>query len=145
LLIGADGLHSGVGELVFAAEAEVRSDLGILVAAFLLDQAAANPGERAVLTLAAPGRTAALARLGPDRKAALLTFRSADMAGALADGPHVVLSRTFPDLDWLPKRHHSSIGMHSPSRLKPCRHARPRSLIPHRRCPRNGGTAHPLE
>lgn len=101
LLIGADGLHSGVRQLVFAADEVVRRDLGVLVAAFFPERVSAKVRERTVTTIAAPGRTVAMTRLGPDRAAAFFTYRSSDPAGQTAGGPRAALTRTYPGLDWL--------------------------------------------
>jgi hypothetical protein len=51
--------------------------------------------------LTAPGRTAIVANLGAGRSAALLTYRSTDPGGDLADGPHPALTRAYRDSGWL--------------------------------------------
>jgi 2-polyprenyl-6-methoxyphenol hydroxylase-like FAD-dependent oxidoreductase len=101
LLIGADGLHSSVRELVFASETAVRRDLGQVVAAFLPDKVHADVTERTVATIFAPGRTVAVVRLSPDRAAAIFTYRSTDPTSEIQDDPQAAVGHRYPDLDWL--------------------------------------------
>ncbi|WP_236808683.1 FAD-dependent oxidoreductase [Amycolatopsis albispora] len=96
LLVGADGLHSGVRELVFGAEGKV--DLRHLVGAFPLDHVPADVPEGAGTTFIGPGRTAAVMNLGPGRSSAFFTYRAEDPAAELALGPAAALSGAFGDL-----------------------------------------------
>jgi hypothetical protein len=51
--------------------------------------------------LTAPVRTAVVANRGAGHSAALLTYRSTDPAGDLADGPYPALTRAYRDSGWL--------------------------------------------
>jgi 2-polyprenyl-6-methoxyphenol hydroxylase-like FAD-dependent oxidoreductase len=99
LLIGADGRHSRVRELLFGPEAGFRTDLGHLIAAFVLQQPPAGLPERSVMTLNVPGRTANLFNPGRGRAAVFLAYASPDPAAELAAGPQAALRRAFGDLD----------------------------------------------
>lgn len=98
LLVGADGLHSGVRELVFGPEAEYLVDLGCVVAAFPLTHVPEDLPDGAGTTFIGPGRTAAVINLGPGRSCAFFTYRTADAAAHLAWGPHRALAEAFGDL-----------------------------------------------
>ncbi|WP_349258243.1 FAD-dependent monooxygenase [Stackebrandtia sp.] len=98
LLVGADGLHSGVRALVFGPEAEHLVDLRHMVAAFPLDSAPSTVSEGAGTTFIGPGRTAAVINLGPDRSSAFFAYRCADPRSELDDGPRTALPRRFGDL-----------------------------------------------
>lgn len=98
LLIGSDGLHSGVRNIVFGPETEFRNDLGLLVAAFPLQQVPPEVPETASTTFIGPGRTAAVINLGPGRSSAFFTYRTADPAAELAQDPQVALTTAFSDL-----------------------------------------------
>ncbi|MEV7228151.1 FAD-dependent oxidoreductase [Polymorphospora sp. NPDC051019] len=98
LLVAADGLHSGVREIVFGPEADFRVDFGHLVAAFPLQRV---PGDVAVgsgTTFIGPGRTAAVVNLGPGRSSAFFAYRSPDPLSELASGPVRALTAAFADL-----------------------------------------------
>ncbi|MEV0761893.1 FAD-dependent monooxygenase [Nocardia sp. NPDC050435] len=98
LLIGADGVHSRVRELVFDAGPAAFVDLGHMVGAFPL---AAPPGhvpEGAGTTYLGPGRTAAVMNLGPERSSAFFTYRCADSSAELSAGAGPALHRAFGDL-----------------------------------------------
>ncbi|MCP3803151.1 FAD-dependent oxidoreductase [Allokutzneria sp. A3M-2-11 16] len=97
LLVGADGLHSGVREVVFGPESEFRVDMHHLVGAFPLDRVPRDVPEGAGTTFIGPGRTAAVMNLGPGRSCAFFTYRSTDPA-ELAKGPAQALSGAFGDL-----------------------------------------------
>ncbi|WP_240543006.1 FAD-dependent oxidoreductase [Solihabitans fulvus] len=98
LLVGADGLHSGVREIVFGPEAEFRVDLRHVVGAFPLSGVPRDVPEGASTTFIGPGRTAAVINLGPGRSSAFFTYRATDPAAELAQGPARALSSTFADL-----------------------------------------------
>ncbi|TQL75302.1 2-polyprenyl-6-methoxyphenol hydroxylase-like FAD-dependent oxidoreductase [Stackebrandtia endophytica] len=98
LLIGADGLHSGVRRLVFGPDDEFRNDMGHLVGAFQLSEV---PGDLPVgtgTTFIGPGRTGAVINLGPRRSSVFFTYRSSDVDSALAAGPVAALTDAFGDL-----------------------------------------------
>jgi 2-polyprenyl-6-methoxyphenol hydroxylase-like FAD-dependent oxidoreductase len=97
LLIGADGLHSGVRRLVFGEESLFRVDLDHMVGAFPLRRVPSGLAEGSGSTFIGPHRTAAVLNLGPDRSSAFFTYRSADTEADLARGP-VALSEAFGDL-----------------------------------------------
>ncbi|NIH77506.1 FAD-dependent oxidoreductase [Amycolatopsis viridis] len=98
LLVGADGVHSGVRELVFGPEAGFRVDLRHLVAAFPLDRVPQNVPDGAGATFIGPRRTAALINLGPGRSSAFFTYRVDDPSAELARGPVAALGSAFGDL-----------------------------------------------
>jgi 2-polyprenyl-6-methoxyphenol hydroxylase-like FAD-dependent oxidoreductase len=98
LLIGADGLHSGVRRLVFGEESRFRVDLDHMVGAFPLRRVPSGLAEGSGTTFIGPHRTAAVINLGPDRSSAFFTYRSADGEAALAQGPVAALSEAFGDL-----------------------------------------------
>jgi 2-polyprenyl-6-methoxyphenol hydroxylase-like FAD-dependent oxidoreductase len=99
LLIGADGRHSRVRELLFGPEAGFRTDLGHVVAAFIPRQPPVGLPEGSVMTLNMPGRTANLLNPGSGRAAVFLAYASPDPAAELAIGPRAALRRAFGDLD----------------------------------------------
>ncbi|WP_020579274.1 FAD-dependent monooxygenase [Actinopolymorpha alba] len=101
LLIGADGLHSRVRELVFGPEREFRRDLNHLIAAFTVDELPAGVRERAFTSVAAVGRTMSFAHLGPGRMAAFFTHGSPDPDAELAMGARAALTRAYGDLGWI--------------------------------------------
>lgn len=77
LLVGADGLHSGVRALSFGSEEAFVRPLGARVAAFLLDRSAfpdTLPG--ASYSLTEVGRAAALADAGAGRLVAFFIWRT---------------------------------------------------------------------
>jgi 2-polyprenyl-6-methoxyphenol hydroxylase-like FAD-dependent oxidoreductase len=99
LLIGADGRHSPVRELLFGPEAGFRTDLGHVIAASSPQQPPVGLPERSVMTLNVPGRTANLLNPGSGRAAVLLAYTSPDPAAELAAGPQAALRKAFGDLD----------------------------------------------
>ncbi|APE35354.1 monooxygenase [Nocardia mangyaensis] len=98
LLVGADGLHSGVRGIVFGPEDEFRVDMRHLVGAFPLDRVPGEVPDAAAATFIGPGRTAAVINLGPQRASAFFTYRHDDPASELRDGPVAALSAAFGDL-----------------------------------------------
>ncbi|SUD49488.1 3-hydroxybenzoate 6-hydroxylase 1 [Nocardia otitidiscaviarum] len=98
LLIGADGLHSGVRELVFGSGTDHLVDMRTLVAAFPLDTVPDHVPAGAGITFIGPGRTAAVMNLGPGRSSAFFTYRSTDPAAEVARGPVDALTGAFVDL-----------------------------------------------
>ncbi|MFJ4655714.1 FAD-dependent oxidoreductase [Nocardia sp. NPDC088792] len=98
LLVGADGVHSRVRELVFGAEPEYFADLGHMVGAFPLATVPEHISEGLGATLIGPGRTAAVMNLGPDRSSAFFTYRCPDPGAELALGAAPALTRAFGDL-----------------------------------------------
>ncbi|MEU0564602.1 FAD-dependent monooxygenase [Nonomuraea sp. NPDC005983] len=100
LLVGADGLHSTVRELVFGQESRFRVDLNHVVAAFTLDRLPAGARQRAFTTVTAVGRTFTIADLGAGRAAAFFTYSTADPDAELAKGPRKALEQAYPGLRW---------------------------------------------
>lgn len=98
LLIGADGLHSRIRELVFGPETDYVVDLGHMVGAFPLEQVPEHVPEGVGTTFLGPRRTAAVMNLGPGRSSVFFTYRSPDPNAELALGPAPALTRAFGDL-----------------------------------------------
>lgn len=98
LLVGADGLHSGIRELVFGpAEGFVR-DLEHAVAAFPLDSAPEGLPEQTAATFIDVGRTAAVFRPRAHAPSAFFTYCTATAADDAAGPPADALARHFGDL-----------------------------------------------
>ncbi|WP_280425893.1 FAD-dependent oxidoreductase [Nocardia carnea] len=98
LLVGADGVHSGIRERVFGPESEYLVDLGHMVGAFPLDTVPEHVPEGAGTTFIGPGRTSAVMNLGPRRSSTFFTYRCADTRAELALGPAAALTGSFGDL-----------------------------------------------
>ncbi|MFI9509516.1 FAD-dependent oxidoreductase [Nocardia sp. NPDC052566] len=98
LLVGADGLHSGIRRVVFGPEADFRVDMRHMVGAFPLDRVPREVAEGAGTTYIGPGRTAAVINLGAERSSAFFTYRTADPAAELTQGPAQALTAAFGDL-----------------------------------------------
>ena len=98
LLIGADGVHSRIRELVFGPETEYLVDLGHMVGAFPLETAPEHVPDGAGTTFIGPGRTAAVMNLGPQRSSTFFTYRCPDTRAELELGPAAALGRSFGDL-----------------------------------------------
>ncbi|MEV0062053.1 FAD-dependent oxidoreductase [Nocardia sp. NPDC050718] len=100
LLVGADGVHSRVRELVFGAESEHFVDLGHMVGAFPLDTLPTRMPDGVGTTFIGPGRTAAVMNMGPGRSSAFFAYRcpDADSATELDLGAAPALTRAFGDL-----------------------------------------------
>ncbi|WP_324192913.1 FAD-dependent oxidoreductase [Nocardia transvalensis] len=96
MLIGADGLHSRVRELIFGPGHRV--DLGHIVTAFPLSRVPGEVPEGAGTTFIGPGRTAAVINVGPRRSSAFFTYRTGNPAAELSQGPVSALRATFADL-----------------------------------------------
>ncbi|MGS2809712.1 FAD-dependent oxidoreductase [Nocardia sp. MW-W600-9] len=98
LLVGADGVHSRVRELVFGAESEYFVDLGHMVGAFPLETSPADMPDGVGTTYIGPGRTAAVMNLGPERSSAFFAYRCLDPDTELALGAAPALTGAFGDL-----------------------------------------------
>jgi 2-polyprenyl-6-methoxyphenol hydroxylase-like FAD-dependent oxidoreductase len=96
LLIGADGLHSGVRRLVFGEESDFRVDLDHMVGAFPLRRVPPGLAEGSGTTFIGPHRTAAVINLGPGRSSAFFAYRGP--ATDLERGPAAALGEAFGDL-----------------------------------------------
>lgn len=98
LLIGADGVHSGIRELVFGSETDYLVDLGHVVGAFPLDKVPEHVPEGAGTTFLGPGRMAAVMNMGRVRSSAFFTYRCPDSAAERNLGPTPAFTRAFGDL-----------------------------------------------
>jgi len=98
LLIGADGVHSRIRELVFGPEVDYLVDMGHMVGAFPLEQVPEHVPEGAGTTFLGPRRTAAVMNLGPGRSSTFFTYRCPDPNAESALGPAPALTRAFGDL-----------------------------------------------
>lgn len=98
LLVGADGLRSGIRALAFDGAGDCLVDLRHMVGAFPLTRMPGHVPEGAGTTFIGPGRTAAVMNLGPRRSSAFFTYRCPDPAAELALGPGPALAAAFGDL-----------------------------------------------
>jgi 2-polyprenyl-6-methoxyphenol hydroxylase-like FAD-dependent oxidoreductase len=102
LVIGADGLHSGVRQIVFGSEHQFEKDLGYRVAGFGI------PGYRprdelVFMTHTTPGRQIGRFALREDRTIFLFLFASDKMQGSEpvnANERKAVLRHVFADTAW---------------------------------------------
>ena len=101
LLVGADGLHSAVRELVFGPEQLHRRDLGYMVATFLLDHAGAGLDLDSTVSMGLVGRALGVYKTRSEHGAAFFTFASDDLDVDMAAGPKTTLRRRFGDLGWV--------------------------------------------
>lgn len=101
LLVGADGIHSRVRELVFGPESQFLRPLGFHTASYLFDdpELRAMVGDR-LAVIAAPGRQVGLYATDDGRLATSL-IHAAPGPGLPAD-PHSTVRRTYTGLgDWV--------------------------------------------
>ena len=102
LVIGADGLHSAVRELVFGPERQFEKPLGYYVAAF--DVTGYRPRDDLVyVSYSAPGRQAARFALHGDRTLILFLFAAARLPGPEPHGlaeRKGLLHHVFEDAGW---------------------------------------------
>lgn len=102
MVIGADGVHSGVRRLVFGAEKEFTQPLGVYVALANASSVTTPPSTRVTEVLNLPGRFAGLAHYN-DKALAMFEFRSEPIDydyHNLAEQKRI-LARAFADVsDW---------------------------------------------
>lgn len=102
LVVGADGLHSRVRELVFGPEERFEKDLGYRVAAFEVEGYAPRD-ELVYLSHTAPGRQVSRFSMREDKTLFLFVFRD-DYARAALPGDDearkAALNRVFGDMGW---------------------------------------------
>ncbi|MGX9295120.1 FAD-dependent oxidoreductase [Tsukamurella paurometabola] len=96
LLVGADGLHSGVRELAFGPEQEYVRDLRHAVAAFPLGEAPRGLPEQTASTFIDVGRTAAVFHPRSHAPSAFFTYRTGDAGPATS--PATAVAAHFGDL-----------------------------------------------
>lgn len=97
LVVGADGLHSGVRALAFGPEADHVRDLQHAVAAFPLDAAPEGLPQQTASTFIDVGRTAAVFRPRDHAPSAFFTYRT-PTAEADAGSPAEAVAAHFGDL-----------------------------------------------
>jgi len=100
LLVGADGIHSRVRQLVFGPEATYRRYMGYHTAAYLFEDdrfERALDGQFKLLTV--PNRIAGFYPVRDGRIATWFAFETPDPA--LPDDPCAALATNYADLGWL--------------------------------------------
>jgi 2-polyprenyl-6-methoxyphenol hydroxylase-like FAD-dependent oxidoreductase len=100
LLVGADGLHSTVRELIFGPESAFRVDFGAAVATLLLDRTPAVIGTGRTVSMNLVGRGVGVYGTHTGRSAGFFAFASTDLDTDLAAGPAATLRRVYGDLEW---------------------------------------------
>ncbi|GAA1003912.1 FAD-dependent monooxygenase [Nocardiopsis tropica] len=98
LVIGAEGLHSGVRELAFGPSESFVRELNHVVAAFTLDAPPEGLSPQTADTFIDVGRTAAVFRPRTQSASAFVTYRTDSVAADLAAGPVAAIERRFADL-----------------------------------------------
>lgn len=82
LLIGADGRHSRVRELLFGPERQFSSDIGHMIATFTPERIPSWLPERSIASLMVRGRVLNVLNLAPGRTAAFLAWETSGSADA---------------------------------------------------------------
>lgn len=99
LVVGADGLHSGVRRLAFGPQARYEAHLGYMVAAF--EAAGYRPrDERVYMLHGVPGRQVARFALHHDRTLFLLLFAGEIDPGHDVAAQKAVLKEVFAPVGW---------------------------------------------
>ncbi|WP_019200427.1 FAD-dependent oxidoreductase [Tsukamurella sp. 1534] len=98
LVIGADGLHSGVRRLVFGPDSDAVVPLDHVVGAVPLDSPPAGLAEQTADTFIDVGRTAAAFRPRGHRASVFFTYRTNAVDHDLAAGPAAAVAERFGDL-----------------------------------------------
>jgi 2-polyprenyl-6-methoxyphenol hydroxylase-like FAD-dependent oxidoreductase len=98
LLIGADGLHSGVRELAYGPADSFVRELNHAVAAFTLVAAPHGLAPQSADTFIDVGRTAAVFRPRTQSASAFFTYRTDSVAAELEAGPGAAVREHFADL-----------------------------------------------
>jgi 2-polyprenyl-6-methoxyphenol hydroxylase-like FAD-dependent oxidoreductase len=101
LLVGADGLHSAVRDLVFGPEEAYRVDFGHAVATYLIDKAPEGVVPGSTVSMELVGRGVGVYTVGDGRSAAFFAFSSDQLDADLQVGAGSTLRRVFGDLDWV--------------------------------------------
>jgi 2-polyprenyl-6-methoxyphenol hydroxylase-like FAD-dependent oxidoreductase len=102
LVIGADGVHSGIRGLAFGAEEDFALGLGLYVSIFTVPNFAGL--DRSGLLHGVPGKTAGIFAAGdPDHAIAQLYFTDPDLRydpRASAEQQRAIVTREFEELGW---------------------------------------------
>jgi 2-polyprenyl-6-methoxyphenol hydroxylase-like FAD-dependent oxidoreductase len=99
LLVGADGAHSRVRELLFGTEQEFLRYLGFHTAAYVFqDQRISAELNRDLVNLTVPGRNVGLYPIGEKRIASFFVHSASSLA--LPVSACAELQRTYGDLGW---------------------------------------------
>jgi 2-polyprenyl-6-methoxyphenol hydroxylase-like FAD-dependent oxidoreductase len=101
LLVGADGLHSAVRDLVFGPEEAYRVDFGHAVATYLLDKTPEGVAPGSTVSMDLVGRGVSVYTVRDGRSAAFFTFSSDQLDADLQAGAGPTLRRVFGDLGWV--------------------------------------------
>jgi 2-polyprenyl-6-methoxyphenol hydroxylase-like FAD-dependent oxidoreductase len=100
LLVGADGVHSRVRELLFGGERQFLRYLGYHTAAYVFqDQRVSRELDRDFVNLTVPGRNVGIYPLRENRIASFFVHRAS--SPALPESPCAELRRMYGDLGWL--------------------------------------------
>ncbi len=103
LVVGADGVHSGVRGLAFGPEERFARDLGLRTAAFVLGESPPGLARRdAFVTLTVPDRQVGVYPIGDGRLATFFVWRGSETVEGRSDGEaRAVLRAAFGDLGWI--------------------------------------------
>jgi 2-polyprenyl-6-methoxyphenol hydroxylase-like FAD-dependent oxidoreductase len=101
LLVGADGLHSAVRDLVFGPEEAYRVDFGHAVATYLLDKTPEGLAPGSTVSMDLVGRGVSVYTVRDGRSAAFFTFSSDQLDADLQAGAGPTLRRVFGDIGWV--------------------------------------------
>ena len=101
LLVGADGLHSAVRDLVFGPEEAYRVDFGHAVATYLLDKTPDGVVPGSTFSMDLVGRGVSVYTVRDGRSAAFFTFSSDQLDADLQAGAGPTLRRVIGDLGWV--------------------------------------------
>lgn len=100
LLVGADGVHSRVRELLFGNEQQFLRYLGFHTAAYVFeDQRISAELDHDFVNLTVPGRNVGIYPIGEDRIGSFFVHRAS--SPALPDSACAELRRTYGDLGWM--------------------------------------------
>jgi len=100
LVVGADGVHSRVRELVFGSESQFLRYLGFHTAAFIFrDDGVSNSLDRDFVNLTVPGRSVGFYSIRDKRIASFFVHRAPDPR--ILDSPCSELRRVYGDLRWM--------------------------------------------
>ncbi|MFC7407197.1 FAD-dependent monooxygenase [Georgenia alba] len=101
LLVGADGLHSAVRNLVFGPEQQYLRNLGHQVGVYMLPRRPQGLADGASGTISDGGRTFAINSVGNGRTTAFFGYRTDIPTAAVTGDPRVALPAVYRDMGWL--------------------------------------------